>query len=841
MRGRSIAALSLAIFALSAVDASAAPPKPAVIPVVDGVKAADVDTDVAGLIVKFESGATSAAAVAGRDARLARIDTLVARLGVRASHVRTLASGAELLRFERAMALADAEAMAATVSRLAGVRYAAPNRIIRSQATPTDPNFGSQWGFRYTPGTEEGANFVNAWDVTKGASTQTIGIIDAGISKSNEELAPQLRINPLFPNAGYDFYSDPGTSGDGDGRDNDPEQAADTCGHGTHVAGTIAAKTTFSGTGVGVAGGAPLSKVLIARALNSIGTDADAIDAMFWMAGNSVPGVATNPNVPSVVNMSFGGGGACGGGYQEAVDALRAAGVVPVTAAGNANSDASGFAPANCRGTISVAATDTYGMKASFSNFGSSVVLAAPGVGILSTGGSGSTNVSCYKQGTSMAAPHVTAAAALLRAVSPGLTVGQVSMALKAGARPFPPGSTCNTSICGVGLLDARGALDAVGGNVVRLAWSESQANIRENSGNLILTVSRIGNASQAVGASVVSLNGTAQSGIDFGAPYPSTLAWAGNDSSDRTIVVPIIYRSGVQSSRAFSLRLAATTGATEILAPDTVNVTISDVDCASATAIGFGETKSGSIDAEHPENYCHGGARGSNYNTVRYRFEGRAGDIVAIDLTSTTASPAVLDTYLFLLDPNRSVLAQNDDIVANQNRSSRLNGIQLTQTGTHYIEATTWHPTVDATGTYDLTLHCGGYTTGASCSIDADGDGLIRVTDGILLTRRYAGLSGNALISGMTFGACATRTGGNAIAAFVDPQRNPSNLPMALDIDGDGQVLASTDGLLLVRVLLGLTGDAAIGGALGPTATRNTWPLIRAYLNGQCGMSLAP
>ena len=67
------------------------------------------------------------------------------------------------------------------------------------------------------------------------------------------------------------------------------------------------------------------------------------------------------------------------------------------------------------------------------------------------------------------------------------------------------------------------------------------------------------------------------------------------------------------------------------------------------------------------------------------------------------------------------------------------------------------------------------------------------------------------------------------------------SGPPLAFDIDGDGQVLASTDGLLLVRALLGLTGDAVITGALGPAATRNTWPLIRTYLNGQCGLVLLP
>ena len=278
-----------------------------------------------------------------------------------------------------------------------------------------------------------------------------------------------------------------------------------------------------------------------------------------------------------------------------------------------------------------------------------------------------------------------------------------------------------------------------------------------------------------------------------------------------------------------------------QVLSPDVVNVSIADVDCASDTPIGFGETKSGVIDAALPANYCHGGARGSDYNTVRYSFEGQAGDIVSIDLTSTTASPEILDTYLFLLDPNRVVIAQNDDVVPNQNRNSRLSSILLTQSGTHYIEATTWHPTVDATGTYDLVLHCGAYTAGTSCSVDADGDGLVRVADGLLLMRRFAGASNLSLTGGMAFGSCATRTTGAAIAAFADPQTLATSSLPALDIDGDGKVLATTDGLLLVRALLGLTGDAVVSGALAPTATRSTWPAIRSYLNGQCGLALLP
>lgn len=837
-------ALSMAAVGLLATEVFSAPPKlpPPLAPQV--TKAADAEPDVLGLIVKFDAEATTIAPAAGlREMRVARVVSLLAPLGMRAAYVRTLASGAELLRFEKAVALGDAEAMAAAVARLDGVRYAAPNRNIRLQAVPVDPDFASQWGFRYTPGSEEGANFTSAWDITKGSATQTIGIIDAGISGSNEEFAGQLRSTLLFPNGGYDFYSAPTTSGDDDGRDDDPEQSPSTCGHGTHVAGTVGAITAFSGSGVGVAGGASASKLLIARALNFIGTDADAIDAMHWMAGDNVPGVAINPNIPAAVNMSFGAsGGSCGPAYQAAVDALRAAGVVPVAAAGNSNADVATFAPANCRGVIAVAASDTLGAKASFSNYGAGVVITAPGVDILSTGGAGSTNVSCYKSGTSMAAPHVTAAVGLMRALQPTLNVNQVALALKSAARPFPVGSSCTTSICGAGLLDARRALDAVSGSVVRVGWNEPAVTVRENDGNLTVTVSRVGDPSLAVTVGVVADAGTAFSGLDYGTPSATTLTWAANDVSDRSVTVPIIARSGEQSTRAFALRLYTISPGTQIVAPASLGVTINEVDCNVVTPILFGETKSGSLDAAHQENYCHGGVRGPAFNTLRYSFAGNAGDVVSIDMTSTTASPAVLDTYVYLLDPARRVLAENDDIVSTRIRDSQIVQYQLTQSGTHYIDATTYSSTGDATGSFNLRLyHCGGYVAGSTCNVDIDGDGLVDSTDALLMLRRAAGVSGAALVANQSFRACASRTTGAAVANFIDAQNNTSGPALAMDIDGDGQVLASTDGLLLVRALLGLTGDAAITSALGPAATRNTWPLIRTYLNGQCGLSVSP
>lgn len=811
-------------------------------PPTDRQKASSTNEVVSSLIVRFSTDKGPVPFSA--NARALMVAEASRSLGAGVSHRRVLATGADLMQLDRALSRAEADVLAAVVSRLPGVRYAVPNRTIKTQLTPTDPLFADagQWGFKYSPGSIEGANFTAAWDITTGSATQTIGIVDSGISRAHEDFANQLRLHPLFPNGGYDFVTEPMLSVDGDGRDNDPEQAAGSaCGHGTHVAGTVAAQTGFGGSvvGVGVAGGASSSKLLMARGLgNSLGTDADAIDAMLWLAGVTVAGVAVNPNPVRMINMSFGGGGACGGGYQEAFDTMITRGTLPVVAAGNDGVNVSGFAPANCRGALAVAATDSMGKIANFSNYGAGVMIAAPGVNILSAGGT--TSGACTLSGTSMAAPHVTAVAALVQAANPSMSVNQTRLAIRAGARGFPGGSNCTTATCGVGLLDARGAVDAATGDLVRVGWNEQFASLRENDGNVSFTVSRIGNPSTAASVSVTAINDTAMLGVDFAAATPATLSWAANDTADKVVSVPILYRAGEQGARNFSVQLSSSLPSVQVTSPAATAVRITEVDCATVTPIAMGETKTGTLDVSQPANYCHGGVRGPEFNTVRYSFTATADDVVSIDLTSTTATPQVLDTYVYLLDADRRVLSENDDIVSGKNRNSRIEQYRLTSTGTHYIDVTTWGSSADATGSYSVRLYgCGPYVQGTTCNVDVDGDGIFDTKDAQMLARRLIGFSGSAITDGFTLRACATRTTGATIASFVDGQSATTSLPKPFDIDGDGVVSATTDGLMLLRIALGITGDAVVANATAPGATRKTWAAVRPYLVQQCGLVL--
>ena len=238
------------------------------------------------------------------------------------------------------------------------------------------------------------------------------------------------------------------------------------------MAGTIAAVANNS---TGVAGIAFGAKVVPARVLGKCGGyTSDIADAIVWVSGGSVSGIAANPTPARVINMSLGGPGACDTTTQNAINSARSRNTVVVVAAGNSNADASGYSPASCAGVVSVAATDRYGSRAYYSNYGSSVTIAAPGGdvrssssnGILSTLNAGSTSPGAdsyaYYQGTSMASPHVAAVVALMLSKKPSLTPDQVSSMLKSTARAFP--GSC--SGCGAGIVDAYAAVQAaIGGS----------------------------------------------------------------------------------------------------------------------------------------------------------------------------------------------------------------------------------------------------------------------------------------------------------------------------------------------------------------------------------------
>ena len=424
------------------------------------------------IILKYKS--TSTAFMSPMQA--GQMDRLNARTGITLNYTRSMSGNSIVLSLPERLPVDQVQEIVDQLVTLPEVEYAEPDVIMQPTLVPNDPLYSNQWNY-FTPSTGNyGINAPAAWDITTGSSSIVVAVIDTGITNHAEFVGRTV--------PGYDFISEVLVANDGDGRDSDPSDPGDWitsaennsgyfagCGvrdsswHGTHTAGTIGAA---SNNGIGVAGINWNSKILPVRVLGKCGGYvSDIIDGMLWAAGLTVAGVPANANPAKIENLSLGGAGSCGTTLQNAINAITAAGTTIVVSAGNSNTDASGFLPANCSGVITVAATSRNGNRAGYSNYGSTVEISAPGGdsgnGIFSTLNTGTqgpvADTYAYYQGTSMAAPHVSGVISLLYSLNPSLTPSQVLQIIQNTATNFPTGSTCNTSICGSGIVNAGAAV----------------------------------------------------------------------------------------------------------------------------------------------------------------------------------------------------------------------------------------------------------------------------------------------------------------------------------------------------------------------------------------------
>lgn len=474
-------------------------------------KAPPPDTANARVIVKYK--ATSALAMRIQAASPAALplhaDTMGKRLGMVLTDGHVLGAHTQSLRARGI----GSEALAQRLAAQPDVEWAVPAYRRFATAVPNDPLFGpnlvgttpavGQWYLRAPAGEVKASiDAVGAWDTTLGDATVTVAVLDTGVT-THPDLAGKLR-------PGYDFVtSTDNTSGDSDNDPSDPGDWDASCDaptsswHGTQTAGLVGAATN---NGIGMAGVGRNVMVLPVRVLGKCGGfDDDIIAGMKW-AANLLPGLS-NPNPAKVINMSLGSKGACTTAYSQAIAALNAAGVTVVVASGN-EGDVVGT-PANCPGALAVSGVRHEGTKVGYSNVGPQNFIAAPAGNcvndvidnpslpclypILSTTNSGattpagssySTSFGDYAIGTSFSSPLVAGVIGLMLSRDPTLTPARIREVLKATARPFPttsstapavaacrPSSTelqdsecyCTTSSCGVGLLDARAAVNAVG------------------------------------------------------------------------------------------------------------------------------------------------------------------------------------------------------------------------------------------------------------------------------------------------------------------------------------------------------------------------------------------
>ncbi len=286
---------------------------------------------------------------------------------------------------------------------------------------PNDPQFTTQYALRNTGqviggvsglvGADIGA--TAAWNVTHG-NNMIIAVLDSGIDPHGE-LAGRILPGINVP----------------DGNN----ITLDECNHGTHVAGIIAASGNNATGMAGLSWNARLLPVVVVNGCT--GFEANVASGLTWAVDHGA----------RLVNMSL-QFYAFNPVFLQAVQYANAQGALMVAATGN-SSNGNVAAPAKWNETIAVAATDNLDQRASFSNFGPEVDIAAPGVNVWSL--SGTTNYA-FKSGTSMSAPHVTGAAALLWSYNPSLTRDQVRALLIAGAKDL--GDPGTDPFYGAGRLD---------------------------------------------------------------------------------------------------------------------------------------------------------------------------------------------------------------------------------------------------------------------------------------------------------------------------------------------------------------------------------------------------
>jgi subtilisin family serine protease len=390
------------------------------------------------LLVAYQPGAALSARIASVNRLALDLDPAVqnpsfarVRIGARARRTgRTLRQALEALR------------------RDPTVRVVEPDYVRTATAIPSDPLFDEQWGL-HNRGQSRGnadadMDAPEAWDTTTGSESVRVAVVDTGVDYQHPDLADNVLRAANGAIIGYDFEN-----GDADPMDDNE--------HGTHCAGNIGAR---GNNGLGISGVCQRVKIMPLKFLDEKGSgrDSGAIQSIDFAVANGA----------KVISASWGGPGQSQL-LMEAIQRAQSAGVLFVAAAGNGGRDGAGDDtsvtpeyPAayntSLSNVVSVAASTRRDTLASFSNYGPTVDLAAPGEQIFSTVLNGQYD---SFSGTSMAVPMVAGAAALAYSSRSGLTMAQVRAALLAGTdRPSGIAGRVRS-----GRLNLVGMLRALGGN----------------------------------------------------------------------------------------------------------------------------------------------------------------------------------------------------------------------------------------------------------------------------------------------------------------------------------------------------------------------------------------
>lgn len=387
------------------------------------------------IIIRAKSGAASEA-LAKVHARLGTKALNVARHRGEAPDVVSLPPG---LSVGRALE---------TFRASGAVDYAEPDYLLKLLATPNDTRYLNldQWNLNNTgiyggvPGADVSAEA--GWDLQTDASNIIVAVVDTGVRYTHEDLAANMWINA--GESGVDALGrnkrTNGVDDDGNGYIDDVHginvlngsgNPTDDWGHGTHVAGIVGA---VGNNALGVTGVAWRVKLMAIKFIDASAnySVSDAITALNYARAHGA----------RIVTASWGNYAFTSQALRDAITALRNAGIIVTAAAGNDNNNNDTFPlyPASYEfdNILAVAATNRVDGRAGYSNYGATTVdLGAPGSPVFSTWGAAD-NAYQYYEGTSMAAPHLAGACALLWARFPSDTYQQIIARVLSTVDPLP-------------------------------------------------------------------------------------------------------------------------------------------------------------------------------------------------------------------------------------------------------------------------------------------------------------------------------------------------------------------------------------------------------------------
>lgn len=331
----------------------------------------------------------------------------------------------------------DTPALAAWLRTLAGVERAEPEPLGGIFTTPSDALFGQQYALHNTGQTINGVvglpdadiDAPEAWDLHTGSPDTIVAIIDTGISLSHPDLNTKFvpGWNTIDNNSNHDDSW--------------------LISHGTHCAGIAAAS---SDNAIGVAGVSWGSSLMGVKVLNAFGggTETDIAEGIVWAADHGATVGSLSLGLPTSTGL-----------LEDAVNYAWDAGMVVVAATGN-TPGAAVFYPARLDHVIAVGATDNRDVVASFTTTGPELDVSAPGVDVMSAYDTlFQANTYILQSGTSMACPHVSGLAALVKSANPALDNSQIRAIIESTCDDKGPSGWDPTY--GHGRINARAAVEA--------------------------------------------------------------------------------------------------------------------------------------------------------------------------------------------------------------------------------------------------------------------------------------------------------------------------------------------------------------------------------------------